>query len=93
MYNQWAVKPSLAVMEMVTKYLEEAHLFESESSVFDRNLPEYRFTTTIHQLEVIEIQDQFSAHLNLEFQILNNSDNHILLHHEADRINPFLRKT
>jgi ABC-type uncharacterized transport system auxiliary subunit len=91
-YHQWAVKPSLAVMELIKNYLEKANLFKSVSTRYNRDIPNYRFTTAIHQLEVVEIQDQFSAHVTLEFCILNNANNRVLLQHEADRIVPLSEK-
>lgn len=87
-YHQWAVKPSLALMRFTMYYLDKSHLFESVSSRYNRAIPDYLFTTNIHQLEVLEDKNQFSAHVHLEFRILRNADNRVLLHHEAERIEP-----
>jgi len=84
-YHQWAIRPSVAVMEVIRTYLEGAGLFENVSARFSRAIPDYRFTTTIRQLEVIENKNQFLAHLNLEFRIINNADGSTLLEHRADR--------
>jgi len=91
-YHQWAEKPSMALMELMMYYLEKAHLFESVSSRYNRVIPNYRLATTIHQLEVLEDRDQFSAHVHLEFRIINNADNRVLLHHEAERLEPLGEK-
>jgi len=84
-YHQWAIRPSVAVMEVLRTYLEGAGLFESVSARYSRDIPDYRFSTTIRQLEVIETKNQFQAHLHLEFRIINNADGNTLVEHRADR--------
>ncbi len=84
-YHQWAVRPSVAIMELIKNYMESSGIFESVSTRYSRAIPDYHFATSIHQLEVIESKDAFSAHLNIEFRIINNLNNQMLLHHEADR--------
>jgi len=91
-YHQWAVKPSVALMEVMMYYLDNAHLFESVSSRYNRAIPDYLFTTTIHQLEVLEGKNEFSAHVHLEFRILRNTDNQVLLRHAAERLLPLEEK-
>jgi ABC-type uncharacterized transport system auxiliary subunit len=91
-YHQWALRPSVAVMEVIRTYLEGAHLFESVSTRYSRAIPDYRFSTTIRQLEVIEYKNQFLAHLHLEFRIVDNSDGSILIEHSADRTEPLAEK-
>jgi ABC-type uncharacterized transport system auxiliary subunit len=84
-YHQWAIRPSVAVMEVVRAYLVDAGMFESVSARYSRNIPDYRFSTTIRQLEVIESKHQFQAHLDIEFRIISNGDGRILMEHRADR--------
>jgi ABC-type uncharacterized transport system auxiliary subunit len=91
-YHQWALKPSLALMELTMYYLDKAHLFETVSSRYNRAIPDYIFATSIHRLEVLEEKDQFSAHVHLEFRILRNTDNQLMLHHEAERLEPLEEK-
>ena len=91
-YHQWAVRPSVAVMEVIRNYLEGAGLFENVSERFSRDIPDYRFSTTIHQLEVIESKNQFQAHLHVEFRIINNADGSILVEHSADRTESLAKK-
>jgi ABC-type uncharacterized transport system auxiliary subunit len=84
-YHQWAVRPAVAVMEVVRTYLEGAGMFENVSSRYSRAIPDYHFTSTIRQLELIESKNQFQAHLHIEFSLVRNSDGRILLEHRADR--------
>lgn len=91
-YNQWAVRPSVAVAEVIRTYLEGVRLFERVSTRYSRTIPDYRFSTTIRQLEVIEKKNQFLAHVNLEFRIMNNPDEKVLIEHRADRTEPLAKK-
>lgn len=91
-YHQWAIRPSVAVMEVIRTSLENAELFESVSARYSRIIPEYRFLTNIRQLEVIENKNQFLAHLDIEFRIINNADGRILMEHRADRTGALAKK-
>jgi len=91
-YHQWAIRPAVAVMEVVRTYLEGAGMFESVSGRYSRAIPDYHFTSTIPQLELIENKNQFLAHLHIEFSLVRNSDGTTLLEHRADRTVPLERK-
>lgn len=91
-YHQWAIRPSVAVMEVIRTYLEGAGLFEDVSARYSRDIPDYRFSTTIRQLEVLESKNEFQAHLHLEFRIINNADGITLLEHRADRTESLEKK-
>ena len=91
-YHQWAIRPAVAVMEVVRTYLEGAGMFESVSSRYSRAIPDYHFTTNIRQLELIESKNLFMAHLHIEFSIVSNADGSTLLEHQADRSTPLEKK-
>jgi len=91
-YHQWAIRPSVAVMEVVRTYLEGAGMFESVSSRYSRAIPDYHFTTTVRQLELIESKNQFLAHLHIEFGLVSSVDGRTLLEHRADRTAPLEKK-
>jgi ABC-type uncharacterized transport system auxiliary subunit len=91
-YHQWAIRPSVAIMEVTRAYLEDAGLFESVSARYSRSIPDYRFSTTIRQLEVIEGKSQFQAHLDLTFRLINNADGRILIEHRADKSEALAKK-
>jgi hypothetical protein len=70
---------------LIKNYLEGTGIFQSVSTRYSRAIPDYRFSTYIHHIEVIESNDAFSAHIKIEFKIIENSTNQVLLKHEADR--------
>jgi ABC-type uncharacterized transport system auxiliary subunit len=84
-YHQWAVRPAVTIVEFIKNYLDNNDIFQSISTRYSRSIPDYRFATLIDQLEVIESGNTFSAHISIEFRIIENSTNQVLLKHEADR--------
>jgi ABC-type uncharacterized transport system auxiliary subunit len=84
-YHQWAIRPSVAVMEVIRTYLEDAALFESVSARYSRTIPDYRFSTNIRRLEVVESKNQFQAQLELDFRLINNVNGSTLIEHRAER--------
>jgi len=85
LYHQWAIEPSEAVKNMIQEYLESSGIFRSVSTRYSLSLPDYRLGTHVKRLELIESNRSFSAHLDLEFRIIDNSDDRVILAHKADR--------
>jgi ABC-type uncharacterized transport system auxiliary subunit len=91
-YHQWAIRPSVAVRDVIRTFLEGAKLFESVSARYSMAIPDYRFSTTIRRLEVIESKKQFLAHLELEFRIVNDADGRVMIEHTANRTESLAKK-
>jgi len=91
-YNQWAIRPSEAISEIIRKYLESSGIFESVSSRYSRLIPDYKFGTSLNRLELIENKRSFSTHLNLEFRIIDNSNDQVILNHKADTTSTLKQK-
>jgi ABC-type uncharacterized transport system auxiliary subunit len=91
-YHQWAIRPSVAIMEVNRAYMENAGLFDGVSARYSTIIPDYRFSTTIRQLEVIESKNQFQAHLGLTFRLISNADGRILIEHSADKSESLTKK-
>ena len=84
-YHHWAVRPSVVIVDLIQNYLESEDIFQSVSTRLSRAIPDYRFATRINHIEVIEDNDAFSAHISIEFRIIDNSTNRVLIKHDADR--------
>lgn len=91
-YHQWAIRPSIAVMEIVQNHLESSGVFENVYSRHRRSIPDYRFVTSLHRLEVIENNESFSAHVKLEYSIIDNTNDQVLLIHQTDRTSALTAK-
>jgi len=92
MYHQWAVRPADAIRVMVGDYMQNKKLFESVSSRYSRTIPDYRLETSVKDLELVEMNNSFSAHVNLEFELVLNINDSVMVKHKADRTEPLERK-
>jgi ABC-type uncharacterized transport system auxiliary subunit len=90
--HQWAVRPSVSIMELVSQELEHIGIFEGVSTRFSRIVPDYRLNIFVTQLEVLESKRSFSAHLEVEFRLLRNADSEILVAYQADKTRPMEEK-
>lgn len=92
-YHQWAVRPSVSILELLTQYMEQKNLFQNISTRYSRIIPDYRLTAEVLNLEVVEKnKKQFSAHVHLVLGLVNNENNQQILRHEADRLIPMTEK-
>ena len=89
--HQWAVRPSVAIREMTLQHLEDSKLFEGISIRYMSKIPDYRFVTLLRKLEVIEDEESFAAHLEIEFRIKNKSGE-MLANHIAQRTEKLAEK-
>ena len=87
-YNQWAIRPSDAITQVIKEYIEAAGIFQNVSDRYSRSIPDYRFWASINRLELVEKNKSSSAHLNLEFRLVDNLTDKIIISHKADRVNP-----
>ena len=92
MYHQWAVRPAEAMREILYGFLSEAELFEAVYKRYNRDIPDYFFEARVNDIEVIEEGETFSAHLNISFSLIDNSNNNVILSHRADRMEAIKRK-
>lgn len=92
MYHQWAVRPAEAMHQLLYDFLSEAGLFEAVYKRYNRDIPDYFFEARVNNIEVVEKGETFSAHLNISFSLVDNSNNNIILSHQADRIEAVRQK-
>jgi len=92
MYHQWAVRPSDAIRSFISDYLNNKRLFESVSERYSRSIPDYVFETNIRDLEVVENGNSFSAHISMEFALVMNSNDSVMVKYEANRIEQLDKK-
>jgi ABC-type uncharacterized transport system auxiliary subunit len=92
-YHQWAVKPSEAIADILREQLDKSGLFLKTNKRFWGVNPDYALITRVEKLEVAEIKDTFYARLRLEFFLLDNASETVLIEHLADRQVPLKRKS
>jgi len=86
-YNQWAISPSDAITQVIREYFEAGGIFQNITDRYSRSIPDYIFWTSVNRLELIEKNKSSSAHLCLEFRLINNSNGKVIISHKADRVN------
>jgi ABC-type uncharacterized transport system auxiliary subunit len=90
--HTWAVRPQEVFTRVTIDFLQKQKLFKNVSSRFWNVVPEYYLETTIYNLEVSEIDKDFSAHLQLEFRLIHADSNDTFLVHHADRSAPLEKR-
>jgi ABC-type uncharacterized transport system auxiliary subunit len=91
-YHQWAVRPASSILELVLNYMEQKQVFEMVSARFGNVIPDYRLSTTVSRLEVVEEQKSFSARIQVEYQLKSNQNDSILVSHEVASLVPLANK-
>lgn len=90
-YHQWAVRPDEAIRELLYNYLDTKNIFERVASRYSRSIPDYRMEASIEKLEIVD-NNSFSAHIQMEFTLYDNSNDSILVVHGADRKEPLQKR-
>lgn len=87
-YHQWAMAPGEILTNLIEKKLQSSHIFISASRYMWRVIPNYQISTSVYQIEVMEIDDEYFAHLNMRLNLNDQADNIIAVTHQFDRIEP-----
>jgi len=84
-YHYWAVRPGLAVADMVYGIVEHSGLFKNCYRGFSYN-PDFIIQGHIQQLERVQIKKIISAHLKGTINLTGAESGEIILRHDFDRI-------
>lgn len=83
--HEWATRPANNLTAIIVEFFERYGLFKGTDTRYWRIIPEYRFETRIYQLEAVQNSKRLSAHLNLEFRLIDKQTNKVIIKHSADR--------
>ena len=84
-YHQWAQRPDEAFFLMLEDYFSKASVFNGVTSRYWRIDPAYKLMASIRRLEIIQQNKLISAHLSLDFKLVNNETKELLITHQANR--------
>lgn len=84
-YHQWAIRPSESFTRIVLDYFMHKPIFKSTAERFWRVEPVYKVETTVYRLEVVQDNNIFSAHLEVEFRLMDSEKGIEILRHRADK--------
>ena len=85
-YHHWAMAPSEILTNLIEKKIQSTHIFISASRYMWEVIPDYQINTSIYQIEVMERDDQFFAHLNMRLNLNDRAANVIAVTHQFDRM-------
>lgn len=83
-YHHWAVKPGIAIADMVFSYLTQQNLFEKHSRGYTID-SDYCLTGQVYTIERLEDKKKIYAHLHVKFELMDHALKKSLLQHEFNR--------
>jgi ABC-type uncharacterized transport system auxiliary subunit len=85
-YHKWAVKPGECFTRLLEEHLNHSHVFSHVATRFWKTQPTYDIKTRVYQLEAIQNdKKQLTAHLNIEFILIEHDTHKELIIHRADK--------
>ncbi len=84
-HHEWAVRPSESLTRYVYNYFRNAGIFRYTDARFWNVIPDYRLQVKVHKLEVIEEDDDFLAHLHVDFDLIMVEGNVVIVQHAANK--------
>lgn len=84
-YSLWAVRPQIAVADLVLQQINAYRLFKDCQREFLDERPDFEITGEVTQIERFESQNFTAAHLKMEFALYNYNNKDIVLTHDFDR--------
>jgi len=88
--HEWAASPDEALLKLAESGLQHRNLFSHVSGRIAKAIPRYRIQIQIKHLEVIqdEEEEKLSAHIEVEFALIEAVTNRSLVSHSADERTP-----
>lgn len=83
--HEWAVRPQETFLHHILKHFSDRQTFKRVANRFWHTPPTFTLNTQIHNLEIIQKEKVFYAHLYIEFTLIETETDVIILKHKADR--------
>jgi len=87
-YHKWAEGPDEAIRLIVWKQIKKSNIFESCLLYSQENRQDYYIVAFIDQIERIDIEDQYAAHLKMTLEYFKTDKSVALINHSFDRYLP-----
>lgn len=84
-YNLWAVRPQIAVADLLVQHINTYKLFQKCRREFLDERPDYEITGEIFQIERFESERYSAAHLKMVFEMYDYNNGNLLVQHQFDR--------
>lgn len=83
--HEWAVRPAEVLTNMLVDFMERKGMFKRVATRYWKVSPAYKIETTIYQLEVVNEDKGLSAHLKLEFRLVDGNTQEVITKHQMDQ--------
>jgi ABC-type uncharacterized transport system auxiliary subunit len=87
-YHHWAMDPGEIITALIEKNVHAASIFSQTSRFIWKVIPEFQIISAVHQLEAIDREDKFYAHLKMDLQLFDSKNKKVIATHEFDRKDP-----
>jgi len=87
-YSLWAVRPQIAVADLLTQHINTYGLFAKCQREFLDERPDYEISGEIYQIEKYQSELYTAAHLKMVFELHDYNNGNLLVKHEFDREMP-----
>lgn len=92
-YSLWAVRPQVAVADMLVQHINAYHLFKECQREFLEERPDYEITGEIFQIEKFDSEQYSAAHLKMSFDLYDYDSKDRLVTYVFDREVPIHGKS
>ncbi len=83
--HQWVVEPARLFLNIMVDFLSRRHLFQQVADRYWQSNPDYIISTNIFSLEVDNTESDFVAHLEVQFELIDNKNNQMVVSHRVNR--------
>ncbi len=90
--HRWAVKPDEVITQQIERHLQQQRIFSLATSRFWKLIPDYQLKTEIYQLEAVEENGKLTAHLHIDFSLVDTHSRKVVIYFSANRFEPLPKK-
>lgn len=91
-YHAWAVRPEDSFQKMMIRHFSQRSVFKDTNERFWKVTADYKLETNVYHIELISEKEDLIAHINLEFNVINNKSLETIITHKADIKKPLPQK-
>ena len=82
-FNQWANRPEPVFTRMLVEFLEKTNIFHDIVMNSSPDNADFSLETSVQRLEVVNENNDYHAHLQVRFRLIENESGKILTEHNA----------
>lgn len=83
--HQWAVRLQQSLTQYITDYYMTNQLFDDVGNRFWKDPADYKVSTYVHNLEVKQIDKDFSAYMHIDFFLIDVDNNQVVTKHTVKK--------